>query len=256
MGPSVTSTEALGDVVNRLCGDVDALLFASHDLSRGLGVAPGSRLLFPVKRGLRRVSEQEVRFLFAHAFEAAELPGEELYYAVEVPTEMKYSFSGEGARSASTDLSLYLSSDLSHPCLNIEFKAKGRSANRLVDKVVRKDIAKLLAEPCDGLWYHLLKNANRATVANLVTLLNEALADLVGGGLARYTDAPVRPKQLGFHICVLEQRLALHCSVEVTGEGEAVTLSVPSCSTRRGVVAIEDAGEWLVRRATTVAVRA
>jgi hypothetical protein len=35
----------------------------------------------------------------------------------------------DGVRSASTDLSLYRASDLDHPCLNVEFKAKGRSAN-------------------------------------------------------------------------------------------------------------------------------
>ena len=243
------------EFIAAICEDVDVMLMASHDLSHGRVASAGSRLLFPMKRGARRVSEQEVRFLFAHAIEAVAEPGE-LYYAVEVPTEKKYHFSSDGVRSASTDLSLYRASDLDHPCLNVEFKAKGRSANRLVDRVVRKDIAKLLAEPCDGLWYHLLKNANSATVRSLVELFNEALVELAGGRLADFTSAPVQAKRITFHICVLEQRLSLHCAIDVAPDGSGAALTVPTCSVQQGALSIDEAGAWRVQRAAAAAAEA
>jgi hypothetical protein len=254
---AMSETNAVGididTLVTKLCSRVDTTLYASDGVSRRGAVPDGSHLIFPVKRGARRVSEQEVRFLFAHALEAIDAPGEALFYAVEVPTEKKYCFSGEGERSASTDLALYGTGDLVHPCLNVEFKAKGRSANRLVDTVVRKDIAKLLAEPCDGLWYHLLKSANSATLRSLVELFNDALADLVDGGLARYTRAPLQPKRLHFHVCVLERQLALHCAMSVAPDGSGAALTVPISSVRQGALVIDEAGAWHVRRAAAPA---
>jgi hypothetical protein len=116
------------------------MLLDSLDVSRGSEAATGSGLIFPLKGQSRRVSEQEVRFLFAHAVEAAAAHGK-LHYAVEVPTEKTYHFSGQGERRASTDLALYLAPDLERPLLNVEFKAHGRSTNRSVHTAVRKDIA-------------------------------------------------------------------------------------------------------------------
>lgn len=237
-------------LVAAICADVDAMLLDSLDVSRGSEAATGSGLIFPLKGQSRRVSEQEVRFLFAHAVEAAAAHGK-LHYAVEVPTEKTYHFSGQGERRASTDLALYLAPDLERPLLNVEFKAHGRSTNRSVHTAVRKDIAKLLAEPCDGLWYHLLGSANGATLEGLTAVLDGALVDLRDGGLSGYTAAPALAKRLYFHICVLERRLALHCCIDVHPGGRGAMLTVPACSVKQGALAVDDAGAWHVQWGAT-----
>src|SRR5690606_33168291 len=79
----------------------------------------GEQLIFPNKRqakgDVKRISEQELRFLFVEEFKIL-YPG--LYYSIETPTENKYSFTnttneikvGDGinkGKSASLDMCIF-----------------------------------------------------------------------------------------------------------------------------------------------------
>jgi hypothetical protein len=114
-------------------------------------------LVFPEKGKELRISEQELRFvivnlhgLFNHL---------KLDYAIEVPTDLKYSFSGKGSRSGSTDLSFYSGST---KVLNVEFKA-----NVQPQKNFDKDIEKLFNENVHGAWCHLLLNEDSGTLRKI-----------------------------------------------------------------------------------------
>ena len=56
-----------------------------------------SRLIFPsYSKGDRRISEQELRFLFIEQFNLyCQKTGWDSYYSVETPTKGRYKFSGE-----------------------------------------------------------------------------------------------------------------------------------------------------------------
>ena len=134
------------------------------------------RLIFPKKRrdNKVRVSEQEARFIFASIISA-----DGMYrYAVEVPTQLRYSdFStdprvyvknnSKKGRSGAIDLSLFNEEDLfnkddkMNPTINVEFKEGNCDI-----KNIKKDILKLVAEPSDGLLFHLLESMNKGTLIN------------------------------------------------------------------------------------------
>lgn len=69
-----------------------------------------TQLKFPKYRdGKTRVSEQELRFTLTKIHELSSQT--DFYYSVETPTQEKYSFSGKGERSASSDMSFYKNND-------------------------------------------------------------------------------------------------------------------------------------------------
>ena len=114
----------------------------AYDLSNEPNSSKDSRLIFPKKRdeSIRvseqniRESEQELRFAFVEEFlKYVKKKKKDWYYAVEVPTKIKYDFSdkknpkvaeeGKG-KSASFDLAIYAKGDNNFNLIALlEFKA-------------------------------------------------------------------------------------------------------------------------------------
>ena len=119
-----------------------------------------------------RVSEAEARVLYCFALANRKLP-----FAVEVPTSERYTFSGTSTMSARTDLVVYAyrpedpQTLVRH--LAVEFKAHNAPV-----AAIRKDIEKLLREHCDGLWFHVLQNADSRTIRALMEKFAQAIGDL------------------------------------------------------------------------------
>jgi len=123
-----------------------------------------------------RISEAEARVLYCLALASLKMP-----FAVEVPTTQQYAFSGTTRMSARTDLVVYASRpDASRPdapqtlmrSLAIEFKAHNPRV-----EAIRKDLEKLLREQYDGLWFHVLDNADSKTIPALMA----KFAQVIGG---------------------------------------------------------------------------
>jgi hypothetical protein len=141
-----------------------------------------SKLIFPQTRGgKKRVSEQEIRFLFASKLERPEQT--QYVYAVEVPTEKTYRFTGDGApkiskegKSGSIDMCLYNKADISKPVCLIEFKAHNPKENSK-QKSYSKDFLKLMCDK-NGLtnyFVQVIKSSNSKTIPNIVGKYEEAV---------------------------------------------------------------------------------
>ena len=153
--------------LRQLCRRADELLWRSYRFATGAAGAPWPRVMFPRKGQVRRVSEHEARFAFVAALLAE--PGAEPWaFAAEVPTRLSYRFAqrgtGEKAQKALTDLALYRHGH-DEPALAVEFKSGGRSGKSEIDEGIRKDVAKILAEQPDALWFHVVRSANSATLS-------------------------------------------------------------------------------------------
>jgi len=98
-------------------------------------------------------------------------------FAVEVPTTHQYTFSGTTKMSARTDLVVYTCRPDDPQTLvrnlAIEFKAHNPRV-----QAIRKDLEKLLREECDGLWFHVLQNADSKTIPALMVKFTQAIGDL------------------------------------------------------------------------------
>ncbi|HIJ81290.1 MAG TPA: hypothetical protein HPP76_06250 [Desulfuromonadales bacterium] len=147
-----------------------------------------SKLLIPQyksdKNNAKRISEQEARFLFAHAIENGK---NEYLYSIETPTVGDYSFSGSGERSASTDMSLYKNDYRKDPIVNIEFKSKNPP-----EAHISKDICKLVIEQTEiknniGVWFHLVENADNGTIKSIIKKMQESFYDKDGEYLKKYS---------------------------------------------------------------------
>lgn len=134
------------------------------------------RLIFPMKKNqakgkVDRVSEQELRLLFIEEFL---IETHDLFYSIETPTHLKYSFgkshedikiAGEliKGQSALHDLSLFEKNKNGFKrILNIEFKHKNASLKSIV-----KDVLKLMHEEHNGVFILLLNNATDATLESV-----------------------------------------------------------------------------------------
>lgn len=145
------------------------------------------RLIVPrFKDGDIRISEQEARFVYASfVFRSTDY-----YYSVETPTQGLY---GEGRRALS-DMSLYkFDSDAFSKLVNIEFKAHNPP-----EEHIDKDIKKLLGEQVPGNWFHLLRNADSATIR-----------ELMGKFRAVFRENPNTDSYIVFCFCVYEKRWAM-----------------------------------------------
>jgi len=209
-----------------LCRRTDEVLWSSHRFAMGVAGAPWPRVLFPQKGKVRRVGAQEARFAFVAALLAEPSP-EPWAFAAEVPTRLSYRFAHHGAgvkaQKALTDLALYRHGH-DEPALAVEFKSGGRSGRSEIDEGIRKDVAKILAEQPDALWFHVVRDANTATLQGLLHTLDEAISRLsspvrLSDYLAAGKTVEPRAKKIAFHLCLL--------NAEMTGSLHRVLDYVP-----------------------------
>lgn len=155
----------------------------AYDLSNEPNSSKDSRLIFPKRRDESiRVSEQELRFAFVEEFLNNE-EAKDWYYAVEVPTKIKYDFSdketpkvadeGKG-QSASFDLVIYAKDGSAfNPIALLEFKAGNPT-----EFAYHKDLAKLENEK-EGdnevlrFFIEIVKNADKGTPKNIESKLKD-----------------------------------------------------------------------------------
>jgi len=195
--------------IDLICQATDDRLWDAYSLSIGSKSASfyDSRLIFPVYSGRQdgklRVSEQEARFAFAESISSTKY-----YYSVETPTREGYQLTGSKPISAQTDLTVY-STDR-QPILNVEFKAKGVSTSAHNRFSIQKDIQKILREPIDGMWFHIIESIDNSTIPKLF----ETIAETVSESALEF-QSEIQKKCLIFHFCILRQQFSLHKHIEV-----------------------------------------
>ncbi len=209
-GDPAAADAATQEWLRELCRRTDEVLWSSYRFAMEVPGAPWPRVMFPQKGRVRRVGEQDARLAFVAALLAE--PGPEPWaFAAEVPTRLSYRFtqrgSGEKAQRALTDLVLYRHGH-DEPALAVEFESGGRSGRSQIDESIRQDVAKILAEQPDALWFHVVRSATSATLQGVLHALDEAISRLSSPNrLSEYlaTGKTVEPraKTIAFHICAL-----------------------------------------------------
>jgi hypothetical protein len=247
---------AFQEWLRELCRRADEVLWSSHRFAAGAPGAPWPRVLFPQKGKVRRVGEQEARFAFVTALLAESGP-EPWAFAAEVPTRLSYRFAnraGEKAQKALTDLALYRHGH-DEPALAVEFKSGGRSGKSEIDEGIRKDVAKVLAEQPDALWFHVVRDANSVTLQGLLHTLDEAISRLsspvrLSDYLAAGKLVEPRAKQIAFHVCMLNPGLtaSIHRVLDYRpGKPERDFFTIDAV-TADGSLEIADGQGWDVHR--------
>ena len=143
----------------------------------------GTRLIFPCysrqfRTGERRISEQELRFVFIEQFiQYCKETDWDVYYSVETPTEWKYRFSGESmprkkedgtGQSAMIDVCIHNNRG-ERICL-IEFKAGNPAAFSY-----EKDLVKLSAEGGLCFLVQLLESQRSNTMKSILSKVAPSL---------------------------------------------------------------------------------
>lgn len=105
-----------------------------------------------------RISEQESKILFANHFLI-----NEIYFSIEVPTMSKFIFKGKTPRAARYDLATYISDRHDEIEWVIELKAHNPE-----ETSIKKDLEKMLASNCNCVWFHTLKNEDKATIPSIL----------------------------------------------------------------------------------------
>ena len=131
-------------------------------------------LLFPkyrLKRQVKiRISEQESKILFSNYFLK-----KKILFSIEVPTMSSHSFSGKTKISGRFDLATYKISNKNGLEFDwiIELKAHNPKATS-----IQKDLEKMLASNCNCVWFHTLKNENKATIRSILRKFNDSFKAL------------------------------------------------------------------------------
>lgn len=259
---TVPSGEITRRWLEELCRRTDGVLWNSYRFALGVADAPWPRVMFPLKGHERRVGEQEARFAFVAAL-LADADAEPWAFAAEVPTRLSYRFAQRGgvkAQRALTDLALYRPAH-DEPALAVEFKSGGRSGKSEIDESIRKDIATILAEQPDALWFHVVRSVNSATLQGLLRTLDAAISRLSNPFKLRDYMAPgktvePRAKTIVFHICVLnpDMTASIHRVLDyVPGKPERDFFTIETTATSTSLE-IADGQGWNVYRHPTAAV--
>lgn len=164
----------------------------AYDLSNEPNSSKDSRLIFPKKRdeSIRvsepniRVSEQELRFAFVEEFlKYVKKKKKDWYYAVEVPTKIKYDFSdkknpkvaeeGKG-KSASFDLAIYAKGDNNFNLIALlEFKAGNPKKFDYHKDLVKLENEKEGDNEVLRFFIEIVKNADKGTLKNIESKLKD-----------------------------------------------------------------------------------
>ena len=197
-----------------VCRRADEHLWAAYRFSLGEAGAAWPRVMLPLKGRERRAGAQEARFAFVAALLADPAAGE-WAVAAEVPTRLSYRFAQRGgeakAQRGLTDLALYRRPH-DEPALAVDFKSGGRSGKSEIDEGIRKDVAKVLAEQPDALWFQVARDLNEETLRGLLRTLDAAISRLSNPFKLRDYLAPgktvePRAKTIAVHICILNPDL-------------------------------------------------
>ena len=240
-----------------LCRRADEILWDSYRFAVGAADAAWPRVMLPQKGRERRVGEQEARLAFVAALLSD--PGPEPWaFAAEVPTRLSYRFAhreaGAKAQRALTDLALYRHGH-DQPAVAVEFKSGGRSGKSEIDESINRDIAKILAEQPDALWFQVVRGANSATLQGLLRTLEAALSRLsspsrLSAYLAPGKVVEPRAKAIAFHVCVLDPDAAtsIHRVLGyVPGKPQFDFFALETAATGTSLE-IADGQEWSVHR--------
>ncbi|MCX8118377.1 MAG: hypothetical protein N3G78_10635 [Desulfobacterota bacterium] len=241
IAPMLLIDTSLFKNLEKLAKQTDLLLWNAYDSAvRKTYNKVKSRLVFPTfANGKIRVSEQEARFFFIRALEDSPF-----LYSVETPTLRRYHQSGKSSSRASFDVTIrdYKTNSL----LNCEFKFGGISPRRKSSKSVAKDLEKLLRDPGDGLWFHLLEAVDNSTLLNVLTIIARDIKAL----LSRYPNE-IDPKSLVFHISVLRQHFSIHKEVVLNPKADMEAslerqLNFTYKVTRNAILSVQGKNEWRV----------
>jgi hypothetical protein len=132
-----------------------------------------TRLVLPTYRnGRHRVSEKEARAIAQRL-----VADSDYYFSIETPTDGLYKFSGKDStphRSASHDMSLYLSAEPASIAAHVEFKQGHRSRDAGI-QVIAKDLEKLVGSARHSLWFHSFPKPTRNEFQKLQTFFAPAM---------------------------------------------------------------------------------
>jgi len=262
-GPSAASS---GEIDRRrletLCRRADDILWGGYRFALGAADAPWPRVILPLKGREWRVGEQEARLAFVAAL-LADADAEQWAFAAEAPTRLSYRCARRGAAKAQRalmDLALYRQAH-DGPALAVQFKSGGRSGKSEIDESIREDVARILAEQPDALWFHVVRDVNSATLQGLLRTLDAAISRLSDPFKLRDYLAPgktvePRAKTIAFHICVLnpDMTASLHRVLEyVPGKPERDFFTI-EITASGAALEIADGHGWSVYRGTPAAV--
>ena len=158
------------DILDRTFQVLDRCYFGNDEATCMTDMGTGSRLIFPCySNGERRVSEQELRFLFVEQLNAyCRETGWKAFYSVETPTILKYRFPKkedpkqiEDGRSAMIDLCIHNEKG-ARICL-IEFKALNPERS-----CYKKDFLKLSKENGLAFFVQFLEKQDCKIMKNIV----------------------------------------------------------------------------------------
>jgi hypothetical protein len=261
MTKTPADADSPGDIsqvwLERLCRRADDVLWSSYRLALGVPDAPWPRIMLPLKGQERRVGEQEARSAVVAAL-LADADAEAWAFAAEVPTRLSYRFAQRGsglkAQRALTDLALYRHPGEA-PALAVEFKSGGRSGKTEIDESMRKDVAAILAEQPDALWFQVVRDANDATLGGLLRALDAAISRLSNPFKLRDYLAPgkivePRAKTIAIHVCILnpDVTVSIHRALKyVPGKPERDFFTIATTTTRTSLD-IADGQGWSVYR--------
>jgi hypothetical protein len=249
--------------LEKLCQRTDDILWASYRFALGVADAPWPRVMFPQKGQERRVGEQEARFAFVAAL-LADTGAEPWAFAAEVPTRLSYRCAQRGtgvkAQRGVTDLALYRHAH-DEPAVAVEFKSGGRSGKSEIDESIRKDVARILAEQPDALWFHVVRSVSDSTLAGLLRTLDAAISRLsnpyrLSDYLAPGKTIEPRAKTIAFHICVLnpDMTASIHRVLEYSpGKPARDFFTIETTATLMSLE-IGDGQGWNVHRGSIVRV--
>lgn len=157
----------------------------AYELSKEPNSSKDSRLIFPKKRDESiRVSEQELRFAFVEEFlKYVKKKKKDWYYAVEVPTKIKYDFSdkknpkvaeeGKG-KSASFDLAIYAKGDNNFNLIALlEFKAENPKKFDYHKDLVKLENEKEGDNEVLRFFIEIVENAYERTPKNIESKLKD-----------------------------------------------------------------------------------
>ena len=164
------------------------------------------------------------------------------------------------AQRALTDLALYRYGH-DEPAIAIEFKSGGRSGKSEIDESISKDVAKILAERPDAVWFHVVRGANDTTIQGLLRTLDAAISRLssplrLSDYLAPGKSVEPRAKTIAFHICVLnpDTCASIHRVLDyVPGKPERDFFTIETTAMHASLE-IADGQGWSVHRRPTGAV--